>query len=70
MIGDRVGPERSGIAIGWLRTVTDTGMLIGPLVMGALADGLHPAAPFVVGGSVVCLLAWPGHRPAVEVAGR
>lgn len=70
IIGDRVGPERAGVAVGWLRTVTDAGMLVGSLVMGALADGVHPAAPFVVAGALVCLLAWPGHRPAVEVAAR
>ncbi|HWN02848.1 MAG TPA: MFS transporter [Candidatus Dormibacteraeota bacterium] len=68
IIGDQVGPDRSGVAVGWLRTVTDTGMLVGPLVMGALADGVHPTAPFVVAGALLCLLAWPGHRPAMEVA--
>ena len=69
IIGERVGPERSGVAIGWLRTVTDTGMLVGPLVMGVLADGIHLAAPFVVAGALMCLLAVPGHRPVEVGAG-
>lgn len=68
IIGDRVGPDRVGVAVGWLRTATDTGMLIGPLVMGPLADGAHPTAPFVVAGAVLCLLAWPGHRHGAKPA--
>lgn len=41
LIGDRVAPPFQGVAIGWLRTVTDGGHILGPVVMGALADATH-----------------------------
>ena len=62
IIGDRVAPPLHGIAIGWLRTVTDTGMLLGPLVMGALADAIHLTTPFLAAGALVCVLACWCHR--------
>lgn len=68
IIGDRVDPALHGIAIGWLRTVTDTGMLVGPLVMGPLADALDLTAPFVCAGVVVWALAWWCQRERVAVA--
>jgi hypothetical protein len=33
-----------------MRTITDGGFLVGPLVMGAVADTLGLAAAFVAGG--------------------
>lgn len=57
VIGDRVAAPLRGIAIGWLRTVTDGGFLVGPLVMGALADTFGLAAPFVVAGALTGVLA-------------
>ena len=54
ILGDRVAPSARGIAMGWLRTVTDVGMLGGPILMGALADGVDLAAPFVVSGALLC----------------
>lgn len=62
IIGDRVAAPLRGIAIGWLRTVTDTGMLVGPLVMGALADAIHLTAPFLCAAVLMCVLAWWCHR--------
>jgi len=56
IIGDRVDPAMHGIAIGWLRTVTDVGMVIGPLVMGPLADAFGLAAPFVAAAVVLSAL--------------
>ena len=56
IIGDRIDPSRHGIAIGWLRTVTDIGMLIGPLVMGSLADTHGLAAPFLLAAGVMAAL--------------
>ena len=41
IIADLVAPPQHGIAIGWLRTVTDSGMLLGPVVIGMLADAVH-----------------------------
>jgi MFS family permease len=64
IIGDRVAAPLQGIAIGWLRTVTDSGMLVGPLAMGALADAVHLATAFIVAGAVLGGLAWGCHRHA------
>jgi MFS family permease len=57
VIGDRVAAPLRGIAIGWLRTVTDGGFLVGPLVMGAVADTFGLAAPFLVAGVLTGVLA-------------
>lgn len=64
IIGDRVDPALHGIAIGWLRTVTDAGMMVGPLLMGPLADTFGLAAPFLAAGIITCALAWACHRHA------
>jgi MFS family permease len=53
LIGDRVPPDLHGIAIGWLRTITDTGQILGPLAMGALADAIDLSIPFAVGGALL-----------------
>ena len=37
VVGDRVLPPHQAIAIGWLRTVSDSGFIVGPLIFGALA---------------------------------
>jgi MFS transporter, DHA1 family, multidrug resistance protein len=58
LIGDRVAPPLQGVAIGWLRTMTDSGHILGPLVMGALADAVHLAAPFLLAGTLISVLAW------------
>jgi MFS transporter, DHA1 family, multidrug resistance protein len=58
LIGDRVAPPLQGVAIGWLRTMTDTGHIVGPLVLGALADAVHLSAPFLLAGGLVSVLAW------------
>jgi MFS transporter, DHA1 family, solute carrier family 18 (vesicular amine transporter), member 1/2 len=59
IIGDRVAPEHHGIAVGWLRTLADAGMIVGPLVMGTLGDVGGLGAPFVCAAALVCALAWP-----------
>jgi MFS family permease len=66
IIGDRVEPALQGIAIGWLRTVTDAGMMLGPLLMGPLADTFGLATPFLVAGIITCALAWACHRHAAR----
>jgi MFS family permease len=68
IIGDRVAPELHGIAIGWLRTLTDAGMLVGPIVMGALADTIDLRAPFLVAALSLGVLAWSSHRHARTAA--
>jgi MFS family permease len=62
IIGDRVALELHGIAVGWLRTLADTGMIVGPLVMGTLGDVGGLAAPFVCAAVLACVLAWPCYR--------
>jgi MFS family permease len=62
LIGDRVPPHLQGIAVGWLRTMTDTGHILGALVMGALADAVDIAAPFFWGAVMLFVVAWLCHR--------
>jgi MFS family permease len=50
IVGDLVPPAQQAIAVGWLRTISDAGMLIGPLALGALGDAVHLSAPFVCAG--------------------
>ncbi|MBI2205736.1 MAG: MFS transporter [Candidatus Rokubacteria bacterium] len=71
LVGDLVSPEARGVAIGWLRTMTDTGHVGGPLAMGALADAGGLSAPFVVASGLLVLMAWLCRRrvPAVSAAG-
>jgi MFS transporter, DHA1 family, multidrug resistance protein len=64
VVGDRVAPEVAGVAIGWLRTVTDVGMLLGPVVLGFLADAMQITTPFLCSAILVCVLAWWCHREA------
>jgi DHA1 family multidrug resistance protein-like MFS transporter len=64
LIGDRVAPPLQGVAIGWLRTMADSGMILGPLVMGALADAVHLSAPFLLAGALMSVLAWRCYRQA------
>jgi MFS family permease len=58
LIGDRVAPPLQGVVIGWLRTMTDSGHILGPLVLGALANAVHLSAPFLFAGELVSMLAW------------
>jgi MFS family permease len=58
VVGDRVPPPLQGVAIGCLRTMTDSGQILGPLVMGALADGLDLSAPFLCGAALLAAVAW------------
>jgi MFS family permease len=60
VIGDQVAPPLRGVAIGWLRTITDGGFLVGPLAMGAIADSVGLVAPFVAAGVVIGVLAGAG----------
>jgi MFS family permease len=59
VIGDHVMPALHGLAIGWLRTMTDSGQILGPLVMGALADGAGLSAPFYLAAALLVAMAWP-----------
>jgi MFS family permease len=64
VIGDQVPPPLQGVAIGWLRMMTDSGQILGPLVMGALADGVDLSAPFLFGAALLTATAWQCRRQA------
>lgn len=64
VVGDRVAPPRQGLAIGWLRTMTDTGHVLGPLALGALADGAGLTAAFLAGAAALLAAAWRCRRAA------
>jgi len=64
LTSDQVERSLQGIAIGWLRTMSDGGQIIGPLTMGALADALDLSAPFLVGAVLLAGAAWECHRQA------
>jgi MFS family permease len=57
VVGDRVPAAERGVAIGWLRTATDSGQIVGPLVMGALADAVDLTAPFMAGALLLVVSA-------------
>jgi MFS family permease len=65
LIGDRVPQHLHGVAVGWLRTMTDTGHILGPLVMGALADAVDLTVPFLCAAVMLLLVAWRCHRQPV-----
>jgi len=56
-----------GVAIGWLRTMTDTGQIAGPLLMGTLADTVDLSAPFMLGAAALLVLAWRCCRVAPAI---
>jgi MFS family permease len=64
IIGDQVPAARRGVAIGWLRTMTDGGQIVGPLVMGAIADAVDLSAPFLFGALLLVATAWSCRRRA------
>lgn len=65
LIGDRVAPPLQGVAVGWLRTMTDGGHILGPLVMGALADAMRLSASFLFGALLLMAIAWRCRRQAI-----
>jgi MFS family permease len=68
LTSDQVEPALQGIAIGWLRTMSDSGQILGPLVMGALADAIDLSAPFLMGAALLAGTAWQCRRHAVAMA--
>ncbi len=58
LVGDLVVSSLRGAAIGWSRTMTDSGHIVGALVMGALADAVNLSAPFLAGAGLLTLLGW------------
>jgi MFS family permease len=68
LTSDQVEPALQGIAIGWLRTMSDSGQILGPLVMGALADAINLSAPFLMGAALLAGTAWQCRRHAGAMA--
>jgi DHA1 family multidrug resistance protein-like MFS transporter len=70
LIGDRVPQGLQAVAIGWLRTMTDTGQILGPLAMGALADAVDLSSPFYLGAALLIATAWRcwSHARAMSTA--
>lgn len=64
VIGDEVPPPLQGMAIGWLRMMTDSGQILGPLVMGALADAVELFTPFLLAAALLTVTAWQCRRHA------
>jgi DHA1 family multidrug resistance protein-like MFS transporter len=64
LIGDQVPAPLQGVAIGWLRTMTDSGQILGPLVMGAVADAVDLSTPFLLGAALLMAAAWQCGRQA------
>jgi MFS family permease len=62
LTSDQVERPLQGVAIGWLRTMSDSGQIGGPLVMGALADAIDLSAPFLFGAALLAVTAWRCHR--------
>jgi MFS family permease len=68
IIGDQVQPSLQGVAIGWLRMMTDSSQIVGPLVMGALADEVDLSTPFLVGSAMLMMVAWQCQRQAKAIS--
>ena len=62
LIGDRVVPPLQGVAIGRLRTMTDTGHLLGPIIMGMLADAMQLTTPFLFAAVLLVGVAWQSRQ--------
>ena len=58
LIGDLAPPALHGAAIGWLRTVTDTGQILGPFALGSLADLVGLPRAFLSGAWLLLAAAW------------
>jgi MFS family permease len=68
LTSDQVEPSQRGVAIGWLRTMSDAGQIVGPLAMGVLADTADISAPFLFGAALLAITAWLCHRRAPMIA--
>jgi MFS family permease len=68
LMSDQVPRPLQGVAIGWLRMMTDGGQIGGPLVMGFLADTIDLSAPFLFGAVLLGATAWQCRRQASVLA--
>jgi len=63
IVGDLVTPAERARAIAWFRTMTDAGQILGPLVLGAMADAADIATPFGAAAALLMAAAWIARRP-------
>jgi MFS transporter, DHA1 family, multidrug resistance protein len=68
LVGDLVAPAQHGVAVGWLRTMTDAGHILGPAAMGALADATQLSAPFLFAAALLIAIAWRCQRRAIPLS--
>jgi MFS family permease len=68
LVGDLVTPAQHGVAVGWLRTMTDAGHILGPAAMGALADATQLSAPFLFAAALLIAVAWRCQRRAIPLS--
>jgi MFS family permease len=68
LVGDLVAPAQHGVAVGWLRTMTDAGHILGPAAMGALADATQLSAPFLFAAVLLIAIAWRCQRRAIPLS--
>ena len=64
LTSDQVPRPLQGVAVGWLRTMSDSGQIAGPLVMGALADAVDLSASFLLGAALLTAAAGACWRSA------
>jgi MFS family permease len=74
LTSDQVDRPFQGVAVAWLRTMSDSGQIAGPLVMGALADAIDLSAVFRFGAALLAVVALSCRRhtnllPANAVTG-
>jgi MFS family permease len=68
LASDQVDPSLHGVTIGWIRTMSDSGQIVGPLVMGTLADAIDLSAPFLFGAALLGATAWQCGRRTKAMA--
>jgi MFS family permease len=68
LVGDLTPTTLHGVAIGWFRTITDSGQILGPLVMGLLADAIDLSGPFQLGAALLIIAAWQCRRLATATS--
>ncbi|MGZ5382764.1 MAG: MFS transporter [Acidimicrobiia bacterium] len=57
MVGDLAPPGAEGSAVGLFRTAGDLGFVVGPLIMGAVADAGNFSAGFIISGVLLAVAA-------------
>jgi MFS family permease len=57
MVGDLAPPGAEGSAVGLFRTAGDLGFIVGPLIMGAVADAGNFTTGFIISGVLLAVAA-------------